>query len=282
MLTIYPDQVSVPVLHQYLQASVAPRPIALASTISINGEVNLSPFSFFNLFGTKPPTLIFSPNRRVRDGSTKHTLENVLEVPEVVINMVHYDMVEQISLASCEYAKGVDEFLKSGLTPVRSEKVRPPRVQESQASFECLVKNVIQMGQEGGAANLIICEIVAAHFAEAILDANRQIDQTKTDWVARLGGDWYVRADKTALFEVPKPNTKLGIGMDQIPAFIKQHPLLNANDLARLGNIEALPSNQEVAEFVANTSNPVNFEEAKQLLNQKKVKEAWLILLSLQ
>jgi flavin reductase (DIM6/NTAB) family NADH-FMN oxidoreductase RutF len=281
MLTIYPDQLSVPVLHQYLQASVAPRPIALASTVDAVGQINLSPFSFFNLFGTRPPTLIFSPNRRVRDGSTKHTLENAMNIPEVVINMVHYDIVQQISLASCEYPRGVNEFEKAGLTAIPSEKVRPPRVGESKAAFECMVKDIIQMGQEGGAANLIICEIVAAHFSDDILDEHQRIDQRKTDWVARLGGDWYVRADKAALFEVPKPNTQLGIGVDAIPEFIKQHPLFDGNDLGCLGNIEALPTAEEVAAFVANPPNPVNVEEAKKHLQRKQVKEAWLTLLSI-
>jgi flavin reductase (DIM6/NTAB) family NADH-FMN oxidoreductase RutF len=281
MFSVYPDQLSVQTFHHYLQGAIAPRPIALASTIDSNGLVNLSPFSFFNVFGTNPPTLIFSPNRRVRDNTTKHTLENVLEVPEVVINMVHYGMVEQVSLASCEYENGVNEFIKSGLTPVDSVKIRPPSVQESQAAFECIVQQVIQMGEMGGAANLVICEIVVAHFSEVILNENNMIDQRKTDWVARLGGDWYTRASGDALFEVPKPSTEKGIGIDQIPDYIKNYDGFNRNDLGRLANISQLPTPEEVKDFCQKLAIDINFETARQLLHQKKVKEAWLILLAL-
>ncbi|MEZ4906027.1 MAG: flavin reductase family protein, partial [Spirosomataceae bacterium] len=202
MVTIDPHEVAIPVLHHYLQGAIAPRPIAFASTIDKAGNVNLSPFSYFNIFGTKPPTLIFSPNRRVRDGSNKHTFENVQEVDEVVINMVDYSMVEQMSLASCEYPKGTNEFIKAGFTQVPSQCIKPPRVGESKAVFECKVKQIISLGDEGGAANLVICEVLLAHFAEAILDENGRIDQRKTDWVARMGGDWYARASGSAIFEV--------------------------------------------------------------------------------
>jgi flavin reductase (DIM6/NTAB) family NADH-FMN oxidoreductase RutF len=280
-LTINPKEVSVPVLHSYLQGTVAPRPIAFASTIDKEGNVNLSPFSFFNVFGTNPPTLIFSPNRRVRDGSQKHTLENVLEHDEVVINMVDFAMVEQMSLASCEYEKGVNEFIKAGFTQIASVLVKPPRVAESKAVFECKVKQVIQMSQEGGSPNLVICEVVLAHFSTDILDENGKIDQTKTDWVARLGGDWYCRASGDALFEVPKPSIHKGIGVDAIPDFIKNDPLFTNNDLGRLGNIEGLPTEEEIEIFIKENTDIDYKKLAKELLNKGKVKEALMALYSL-
>jgi flavin reductase (DIM6/NTAB) family NADH-FMN oxidoreductase RutF len=279
MLTINPKEVSVSVLHGYLQGSIAPRPIAFASTIDKDGNVNLSPFSFFNVFGTNPPTLIFSPNRRVRDGSQKHTLENVLEHDEVVINMVDFPMVEQMSLASCEYEKGINEFIKGGFTEEPSIMVKPPRVKESKAAFECKVKQVIQMSEEGGSPNLVICEVILAHFSEDILDENGKIDQTKTDWVARLGGDWYVRASGDALFEVAKPSIHKGIGVEAIPDFIKNDSSFSGNDLGRLGNIENLPSKDEIDDFILHNPN-ANFKEmGKEYLTNGKIKEAWMALL---
>lgn len=279
MLSINPKEVSVAVLHGYLQGSIAPRPIAFASTIDKDGNVNLSPFSFFNVFGTNPPTLIFSPNRRVRDGSQKHTLENVLEHDEVVINMVDFAMVEQMSLASCEYEKGINEFIKGGFTEEPSIMVKPPRVKESKAAFECKVKQVIQMSEEGGSPNLVICEVVLAHFSEDILGKNGKIDQTKTDWVARLGGDWYVRASGDALFEVAKPSIHKGIGVDAIPDFIKNDSSFSGNDLGRLGNIENLPSKDEIDDFILHNPN-ANFKEmGKEYLTNGKIKEAWMALL---
>ena len=277
-MTINPQEVSVPVLQHYLQGSVAPRPIAFASTIDKDGNVNLSPFSFFNLFGTKPPTLIFSPNRRVRDGSNKHTLENVQEVDEVVINMVDYSMVEQMSLASCEYPKGTNEFVKAGFTQVPSQLVKPPRVGESKAVFECKVKQILTIGEEGGAANLVICEVLLAHFSEDILDENGRIDQQKTDWVARMGGDWYARASGEVLFQVPKPSIQQGIGVDMIPDFIKNNPLFDGNDLGRLGNIEVLPSKSEIETFKNQHQESDWVQLAKSLLNSNRTKEAWLAL----
>jgi flavin reductase (DIM6/NTAB) family NADH-FMN oxidoreductase RutF len=280
MLTINPKEVSVAVLHAYLQSSIAPRPIAFASTIDKDGNVNLSPFSFFNVFGTNPPTLIFSPNRRVRDGSQKHTLENVLEHDEVVINMVDFSMVEQMSLASCEYEKGINEFVKGGFTEVPSVMVKPPRVLASKAAFECKVKQVIQMSEEGGSPNLVICEVVLAHFSEDILDENGKIDQTKTDWVARLGGDWYVRASGDALFEVAKPSIHKGIGVEVIPDFIKNDSSFSGNDLGRLGNIEELPSEEQINTFIIQNPNANYKEMAKEFIINAKIKEAWLALLS--
>lgn len=280
MLTINPKEVSIPVLHSYLQSAVAPRPIAFASTIDKEGNVNLSPFSFFNVFGTNPPTLIFSPNRRVRDGSSKHTLENVLEHDEVVICMVDYAMVEQMSLASCEYEKGVNEFKKAGFTEGVSVMVKPPRVAESKAVFECKVKQVIQMSEEGGSPNLVICEVILAHFSEDILGADGKIDQTKTDWVARLGGDWYCRASGEAMFEVPKPSIHKGIGIDAIPDFIKLDKSFTGNDLGRLGNIEKLPTPAEIEFFIKENPSKNHKKLAKLCLKQGRVKDAWMALLA--
>ena len=274
MLTINPKKVSIPVLHSYLQGAVAPRPIAFASTIDKEGNVNLSPFSFFNVFGTNPPTLIFSPNRRVRDGSSKHTLENVLEHDEVVINMVDYDMVEQMSLASCEYEKGVNEFKKAGFTEGVSVMVKPPRVVESKAVFECKVKQVIQMSEEGGSPNLVICEVILAHFSEDILNEKGMIDQTKTDWVARLGGDWYCRASGKALFEVAKPSIHKGIGIDALPDFIKNDNSFTGNDLGRLGNIQALPTQAEIETFIQENPSKNYKKLGKTLLKKGQVKES--------
>jgi flavin reductase (DIM6/NTAB) family NADH-FMN oxidoreductase RutF len=282
MLTINPKEVSVVELHGYLQSAIAPRPIAFASTVDKEGNVNLSPFSFFNVFGTNPPTLIFSPNRRVRDGSQKHTLENVLAHDEVVINMVSFDMVDQMSLASCEYERGVNEFDKAGFTQEASIMVKPPRVKESKASFECKVKQVVQMSEEGGSPNLVICEVVLAHFSEDILDESGKIDQAKTDWVARLGGDWYVRASGDALFKVAKPNLQKGIGVDAIPAFIKEDKSFSGNDLGKLGNIEQLPTYEEIEEFKSQYDQPNYYAMAIDFLSRDLIKEAWLSFLAIK
>jgi len=276
-LTLDPKDTPTPKLQSYLQGAIAPRPIAFASTIDKNGIVNLSPFSFFNLFSTKPPILIFSPSRRVRDNTIKHTLENVREVPEVVINIVNYNMVEQTSLASCEYPKGENEFVKAGFTELDSVKVKPPRVAESPASFECKVNQVISLGDEGGAGNLIVCEILLAHFKEDILDASRSIDPQKLDAVARMGGDFYCRAHGENIFVVPKPNTKLGIGFDQLPDSVRNSKILSGNDLARLANVEKLPITESPIKTC--TRDEVALHHlAKKLLAESKVEEAWRVL----
>lgn len=276
-LTIDPKEISAPKLQGYLQGAIAPRPIAFASTIDADGHVNLSPFSFFNMFSTKPPILVFSPSRRVRDNTTKHTLENVKEVPEVVINIVNYAMVEQSSLASCEYPKGVNEFVKAGFTELQSARVKPPRVAESPASFECKVNQVIALGDEGGAGNLIICEVLLAHFKNEILDEQGHVDAQRLDAVARMGGDFYCRAHGDNLFTVPKPNTKLGIGFDQLPASVRNSKILSGNDLGRLANIEKLP------DALRSHNGSVDIDAlhrlAKQLLQEGKVEEAWRALL---
>jgi flavin reductase (DIM6/NTAB) family NADH-FMN oxidoreductase RutF len=250
MIKIDPVQIPVPKLHQILLGTVAPRPIALASTIDSMGRPNLSPFSFFNVFGVNPTTLIFSPSRRSRDNTVKHTYENLKEVPEVVINMVNFAMVEQISLASSEYPKGVNEFVKAGLSPVPSERVKPFRVKESPVQFECKVRQIIETGDRGGAGNLVICEILLIHLQDSLFNEAGIIDPDKIDLVARMGGDYYCRASGDAVFMVRKPLKKLGIGIDNLPGNIRNSVYLSGNDLGKLGNIEALPAAHEIEEFM--------------------------------
>jgi len=249
LLTINPKNLETSKLHSYLLSAVAPRPIALASTIDETGRPNLSPFSFFNVFSANPPVLIFSPARRVSNNTTKHTLENVGQVREVVINVVSYDMVHQASLASTEYEKGVNEFEKAGFTMLKSEKVKPYRVAESPIQFECKVNDIIALGKEGGAGNLVICEVMRMHIDKKVLDENNLIDQVKLDLVARAGGSFYSRARDT-FFEIPKPIKTKGIGVDALPDVIKNSLVLTGNDLGMLGNIEVLPSKNDVDKFI--------------------------------
>ena len=289
MITIDPKSIETAKLQGYLQSSVGPRHIAFASTIGINGIPNVSPFSFFNVFSANPPILIFSPARRVRDNSIKHTLINAEATREVVINVVNYDMVQQTSLASTEYADGVDEFIKSGLTPIASEVVKPFRVKESPVQFECKVTQIIPLGTEGGAGNLILCEVLRIHIDESILDENGTIDQHKIDLVSRLGGNWYSRSNQ-GLFEVPKPLSTLGIGVDAIPDFIKESPVFDGNDLGILGNVEALPTKEEVSIFVKqnfavkgvlSSDDELKLHlEAKKYLDSNDVFSAWKVLLA--
>jgi len=239
--TIDPKDLAIQELHGYLLAAVAPRPIAFASTIDGEGKVNLSPFSFFNVFSANPPVMIFSPSRRGRDNTTKHTFDNIKQVPETVINIVNYPIVEQVSLASTEYDQGVNEFVKAGLTQVPSEKVKPPRVGESPVAFECLVDDVIELGQDGGAGNLIISRVVMIHIQEKYLDKKGRLDTKAIDAVGRMGGNWYCRASGDALFEIPKPLQSKGMGVDQLPEKIRLSGLLTGNNLGRLGNLEHLP-----------------------------------------
>lgn len=281
-MIVNPKEVSVGKMHSYLLGAIVPRPIAFASTVDKEGNVNLSPFSFFNCFGANPPILIFSPARRGRDNTTKHSYENVLEVPEVVINIVNYSMVQQMSLASTEYPKGVNEFRKAGFTEVSSLLVKPPRVGESPAAFECKVLDVIKTGDQGGAGNLVICEVLMAHINDEILDSEGKIDPTKLDAVARMGGDWYCRANGESLFKVPKPLEKIGIGIDQLPDDIKYSKVLTGNDLGILANVERIP---ELTELSTDEMKGVdtNVESIHQLahkyLMEGKVEEAWRILL---
>jgi flavin reductase (DIM6/NTAB) family NADH-FMN oxidoreductase RutF len=289
MLTIDPKEVTTPKLHGYLQSAVGPRPIALASTIDRNGVPNLSPFSFFNVFSANPPILIFSPSRRVRDNTIKHTLINAELTREVVINVVNYDMVQQASLSSTEYANGINEFEKAGFTMLPSHNVKPYRVKEAPVQFECRVNEIISLGTEGGAGNLILCEVIKMHIDESILDANGVIDQHRIDLVSRLGGNWYSRSAE-GLFEVEKPLTTLGIGVDAIPAFIKESAIFNGNDLGKLGNVETLPNDEEIDIFVKESfevkavlsadDEEKKLLKAKEYLDNNEVPAAWKVLLA--
>ena len=284
MLSIDPKEISTGKLHGYLLGAIAPRPIAFASTIDEDGNPNLSPFSFFNVFGSNPPTLIFSPARRVRDNTIKHTLENALATKEVVINVVNYDIVQQMSLSSTEYAKGVNEFEKAGFTMLKSDKIKPFRVAESPVQFECKVKDVIFTGDEGGAGNLIICEVVKMHVSEAVLDENGVIDQHKIDLVARAGGSYYTRA-RDGFFEIDKPISTLGIGVDQIPIEIRNSTILTGNNLGMLGNVEQLPSDETVNNFAKEHPQFIGLETTKKhtfaqdFLSKNDVESAWKVLL---
>ncbi|MCV9386961.1 flavin reductase family protein [Reichenbachiella ulvae] len=244
-----PKELSQPELHGYMLSAVAPRPICFASTIDKAGNVNLSPFSFFNVFSSNPPIMIFSPSRRGRDNTTKHSFENVTEVPEVVINIVNHPIVEQMSLSSTEYDKGVNEFVKTGLTPIKSEMVKPPRVGESPVSFECKVIEVKPLGDGPGAGNLVVSEVLRVHIRPEYLGADGKLDSHKLDLVARMGGSWYCRATRDAMFEIPKPLQKKGIGVDALPESARNSTVLTGNNLGRLGNVESLPSEQEVNEL---------------------------------
>jgi flavin reductase (DIM6/NTAB) family NADH-FMN oxidoreductase RutF len=277
----------------YLQHIVAPRPICFASTIDSMGNVNLSPFSFFNMFSSNPPIVIFSPSRRVRDNTTKHSLQNVMEVPEVVINIVSYAMVQQASLASCEYPKGVDEFMKAGFTKEAATVVRPPMVKESKAKMECKVLEIKPLGERGGAGNLVICEVLVVHIDNSLLIDHKNFDQTKLEHVARLGGDWYCRVSKENLFKVPKPNIKLGIGFDALPESIRYSNYLSGNHLGQLANVHEMPlvqpsyEDEHLKNIIQYFSvNPEDMEKelhqyAARLLDQGKVNEAWQVLLAI-
>jgi len=284
MLSIDPKEIPTGKLHGYLLGAVAPRPIAFASTIDAEGNPNLSPFSFFNVFSANPPIMIFSPARRVRGNTTKHTLENAMETKEVVINVVNYDIVHQMSLSSTEYAKGVNEFDKAGFTMLKSDKVKPFRVAESPVQFECKVNEIIHLGNEGGAGNLIVCEVVKLHINEAVLDDNGAIDQHKIDLVARAGGSYYSRA-KEGFFEIPKPISTLGIGVDSIPLEIRNSTVLTGNDLGKLGNVEQLPSRENVDNFAKDNAQFIGLNSlkkhtfAKEFLNTNDTESAWKVLL---
>jgi len=276
----------------YLQHAIAPRPICLASTVDKDGNVNLSPFSFFNLFSVNPPVIIFSPSRRVRDNTTKHTLDNLHEVPEVVVNIVDYDMVQQISLASCDYLKNINEFLKAGLTEERATIIKPPMVKESKVKMECRVMEIKSLGTGNGAGNLVICEILMLHIDEQLMNADKKMDQRKLNLVARLGDDWYCRIDETNLFEVQKPTIKPGIGIDALPDSIRHSTILSGNHLGQLGHVHDYPfidpsfDDDYLRQIIQYYSlNPEEMERevhiyAKSLLDKGKVTEAWQVLLA--
>ncbi|MFA6087863.1 flavin reductase family protein [Mucilaginibacter sp.] len=294
MLTLNIKDLSPFQIQSYLNHAVAPRPICLASTIDAGGNVNLSPFSFFNVFSVNPPVCVFSPSRRVRDNTTKHTLENIRQVPECVINIVNYDMVQQVSLSSVEYPLGVNEFIKSGLTELPSELVKPPRVAEAPVQFECVVNEIISLGNTPGAGNLVIAEIKLIHINEDILNAAGLIDQEKIDLVARLGGDWYCRVTADNLFKVAKPVSTIGIGVDAIPYNIRNSKVLTGNNLGQLGNVEVLPTDDAIEAYAQSDEIKELFDatigdsqtrelqlhlKAKQLLDEGLVDDAWKVLL---
>lgn len=294
MVSIDPKNLTVQKLHQYLLGAIGPRPIAFASTVDAEGKPNLAPFSFFNVFSANPPILIFSPARSGRTNTTKDTYNNVKVVPEVVINVVNYDIVHQMSLASSPYAPGVNEFEKAGFTALKSDSVKPFRVAESPVQFECKVNEVIELGTEGGAGNLIICEVLKIHIHDEVLDSNGMIDQQKIDLVARMGGDWYSRANAESMFEITKPISTCGIGFDALPVDIKSSKVLSGNNLGHLAGIEKIPDETNVNEykllelsdlFVSLEDNPLALEQelhkrAQSLLDENKLEEAWLTLLS--
>lgn len=294
MLSIDPKELPIPQLHGYLLGAVGPRPIAFASTIDADGNANLAPFSFFNVFSANPPIMVFSPARSGRTNTTKDTFNNVKKIAEVVINVVNHSMVHQMSLASSPYAPGVDEFEKAGFTKLASETIRPFRVGESPVQFECKVNEVVELGQNGGAGNLVICEVTKIHINEAIIGEDKKIDQHKIDLVSRMGGNWYCRADENSMFEIVKPITTCGIGIDAIPNDIKNSTLLTGNDLGQLGGIEELPNETDVNEykllelsdlFVSLEDEQSKLEQelhkrAKKLLTENKLEEAWMTLLS--
>ena len=294
MKTIDPKDIKIPQLHRYLLGAVGPRPIAFASTIDKDGIANLAPFSFFNAFSANPPILVFSPARSGRTNTNKDTYNNIKDLPEVVINVVNYDLVHQMSLASSPYPSSTDEFIKSGLTPLDSECIKPYRIKESPVQFECKVNQVIELGDQGGAGNLIICEVLRIHVDEEILDDNQMIDQHKIDLVSRMGGNWYCRADENSMFEIPKPITTCGIGYDELPEDIRKSEVLTANNLGQLAGIESLPNETDVNEyklielselFLSLDDDATQLEieihkRAKLLLEKNNLEEAWLTLLS--
>ena len=294
MISIDPKNIEVPRMHRYLLGAIGPRPIAFASAIDSDGISNLAPFSFFNAFSANPPILVFSPARSGRTNTTKDTYNNVKKVPEVVINVVNYELVHQMSLTSSPYPSNTDEFIKSGLTPVTSDLIKPFRIKESPVQFECRVNQVIELGDKGGAGNLIICEVLKIHISEDVLDEKDMIDQHKIDLVSRMGGNWYCRADESSMFEIPKPITTCGIGYDELPPDILNSQILTANNLGQLAGIESIPNETDVNEYkllelselflsLEDDAPQLEIEihkRAKLLLEKNNLEEAWLTLLS--
>lgn len=294
MLSIDPKELPIQKLHGYLLGAVGPRPIAFASTIDEEGTANLAPFSFFNVFSANPPIMIFSPARSGRTNETKDTYNNVKSVPEVVINVVTHEIVQQMSLASSPYESGTDEFTKAGFTKLDAETIKPFRVAESPVQFECKVNEVIELGKEGGAGNLVVCEVLRIHINEEVLGEDGKIDQKKIDLVSRMGGNWYCRANENSMFEISKPLVTKGIGFDNVPSEILSSDILTGNDLGQLAGIEELPNETDVNDyklielsdlFVSLEDEQVKLEQelhlkAQQLLKEDKLEEAWKTLLS--
>jgi len=289
--TLKPD---FPHFDAILKFAIAPRPICFVSTADIEGNINLSPFSYFNIVSQHPPVCLFSPLRRMQDNSSKHTLENLLETTELVINIVNYNMVQQQSLASTEYPKGINEFEKSGLTPLASVLVVPPRVAEAPVQLECKVRQIIPIADTPGAGNLILADILLMHIHDEQIDDDGRVDQAKLDLVARLGGDWYCRITKDNLFKVKKPVKNIGIGVDQLPLSIRNSPVLTGNHLGLLANVEHLPEEMESDEiryepdiqeilnaFIGDPSTrQIHLHrKAAELLDRGDVSSAWKVLL---
>lgn len=291
-MIIDPQEFHVRELYGMLVGAVAPRPIAFASTLNANGQPNLAPFSFFNAFGANPPIVVFSPTRSGRTNQTKHSLNNVYDIKETVINVVTYPMVQQMNLASAEYPEDVNEFDKAGFTPITSERVTPYRVKESPVQMECKVNQVVETGSQGTAANLIIAEILLMHVDDSVLGDDGKIDPNKIRLVGRMGGSYYAKAFDEALFQVPKPSAQ-GIGIDQLPDQIRNSKVLTGNDLGILGGVDNLPSQEEINEFLQNGSEVSAFLDqnrnnqdkihsyAQQLIQQGKIDDAWKVLLSI-
>ena len=294
MLSLNPKDIPPRQLHHYLLGAVVPRPICFASTVDENGNSNLAPFSFFNVFSSNPPIAVFSPSRSGRTGKHKDTFNNIQKVREVVINMVNYSMAEQMSLASSPYSAEVDEFVKSGFNKVKSDLVQPHRLKESPVQFECKVLEIKQLGNKGGAGNLIICEILKIHISIDVLDDNQMIDQQKIDLIARMGGNWYSRTEKKSMFEITKPITTIGIGFDELPKEILNSNILTGNELGKLAGIESLPDETAVNDFKLIELSEIflKFEDdakklefslhkkAKEFLHQNDLEAAWKTLLS--
>ncbi len=283
-MRIDPSELTIPKLHQYILGSVSPRPISFASTVDLEGRPNLAPFSFFTAVGSNPPMVVFSPARSGRDNTTKHTLDNVEATKEVVINIVNYPIVHQMSLASSPYPKGVNEFIKSGLTPIPSEKVKPYRVKESIVSMECIVRDVIHTGDKGGAGNIVMCEIVLMHIDDNILDADGRMDPFKMDLVARMGGEYYARIIPESIFVLPQPKTEVGIGIDSLPEFARNSHVLSGNDLGKLGTLQEFPNEEAFASAKTYLKAGMTGEDAcvvaKQLISEGKTTEALALLVS--
>ena len=294
MLSLNPKDIPPRQLHHYLLGTVVPRPICFASTVDENGNSNLAPFSFFNVFSSNPPIAVFSPSRSGRTGKHKDTFNNIQKVTEVVINMVNYSMAEQMSLASSPYSAEVDEFVKSGFNKVKSDLVQPHRLKESPVQFECKVLEIKQLGNKGGAGNLIICEILKIHISIDVLDDNQMIDQQKIDLIARMGGNWYSRTEKKSMFEITKPITTIGIGFDELPIEILNSNILTGNELGKLAGIESLPDETAVNDFKLIELSEIflKFEDdakklefslhkkAQEFLLQNDLEAAWKTLLS--
>lgn len=283
MRTIIPAELATKDLHQFIVGAIAPRPIAFASTIDEQGQLNIAPYSFFNAFSSNPPILVFSSNRRVKGNTTKDTLHNIEATGEVVINVVNYEIVRQMAIASVSYPAGVSEFEKSGLTPIPSEVVKPYRLKESPVQFECKVKEIVTLGEHGGAGHLIICDVLRIHIDENVIDDKGRIDPHKLDLVGRLGRAYYVRASGSALFTLHQDQEVIPIGFDALPAAIRQSKILTGNDLGQLAGLLAFPTAEAIAAAKAaatGLSEEALHQKAQALLAEERAEEALALLMA--